>query len=108
MNDPVYMLNALWFKERGGLEKYLQYRDAVLPLLKEAGAEVLPSYHPEEGVIGEWDPDVFFVVRYPSKAAFDTMIASSGFRDIAHLREEALERSLLIRCSPFDWSLNNQ
>lgn len=103
MNEAIYMLNALWFKENGGREKYLEYGAAIAPLLEKAGAEVNPNYYPEEEIIGEWDPDVFFLVKYPNKAAFDAMITSPAYKEIMHLREEALDKSLLIRCKPFEW-----
>ncbi len=103
MSSAIYMLNALWFKPNGGQEKYLEYGAAMTPLLEKAGAEIEHNYQPEESLIGEWDPDVFFVVKYPSKKYFDAMIGSPEYAKIAELREEALEKSLLIRCKPFDW-----
>ena len=78
MDDETYMLNALWFKEDGGQEKYLEYGAAVAPLLKKAGAEVKDNFRPDEYFIGEWDSDVFFMVKYPSKAAFESMISSQA------------------------------
>lgn len=103
MEDPIYMLNALWFKKDGGKEKYLQYGDAARPLLKKAGAEVQENYCPEKSIIGEWDPDVFFLVKYSSKQAFNAMVKSPEYQAIVHLREEAIDKSLLIRCKPFEW-----
>lgn len=104
MEKPIFMLNALWFKKDGGKEKYLEYGAAIGPLLETAGAEVGPNYGPQQSLIGEWDPDVFFVVKYPSQAAFEAMATSDEYAKISHLREAALEKSLLIRCSAFDWS----
>ncbi len=103
MSDPIYMLNALWFKKDGGREKYQEYGEAAKPLLKEAGAEIQENYYPEKELIGNWDPDVFFMVKYPSKEAFHTMINSPAYQKILHLREEAIDNSLLIRCRAYDW-----
>lgn len=103
MEEPIYMLNALWFKKDVGLERYLEYGAAARPLLEKTGAEIKENYFSEESIIGEWDPDVFFLVKYPSKAAFELMIRSPAYKEILHLREEAIEKSLLIRCKPFDW-----
>ncbi len=103
MDEPVYMLNALWFKAQGGKEKYQEYAAAAEPFLAEAGAKVCEKYTPDKQLIGEWNPDVFFVVRYPSKAAFAKMANSPEYEKILRLREEALEKSLLIRCKEFDW-----
>lgn len=100
MSEPIYMLNALWFKPDGGKEKYLEYGAAAAPLTQQAGAELQDGlYTPEESLIGDWNPDLFFVVKYPSKEAFDNMINSPEYAKVAPLREAALEKSLLIRCS---------
>jgi len=98
------MFNALWLKEQGGREKYMEYGAAIAPILKEVGGEVLPNYGTEQAIIGDWDPDVFFFVKYPNKAAFESMATSAAYNKIKHLREAAIKKSLLIRCKPFAWS----
>ncbi len=100
MSDPrVYMFNALWFKKDGGAESYDRYRQAVVPLLQKAGARLASeTFAPEAALIGEWDADLFFVVEYPTWQAFEEMVQSEGYTKIRHLREEALEKSLLVRC----------
>ena len=99
MSTAIYMLNALWFKADGGKQKYLEYGAAVAPLIEQAGAALQDgTYIPEESLIGSWDPDLFFVVKYPSKEAFDSMINSPEYAKVAPLREAALAKSLLIRC----------
>ncbi len=103
MDQSIYMLNALWFKKDGGRQKYLEYGAAVFPLMKKVGAEIADNYHPEEALIGDWDPDVFFLVKYPNKEAFESMINSAEYREIRHLREASIDKSLLARCKPMDW-----
>jgi len=105
MDEPVYMLNALWFKKDGGREKYLEYAAAFAPILKEIGGKVAKNFTPVETVIGEagWDPDVFFVVMYPNMEAVEAMASGPDYENIKHLRDEALEKSLLIRCKPMEW-----
>lgn len=108
MSEAIYMFNALWFKPDGGREKYAEYGQAVAPLIAQAGAEVQGgTYTTVENLLGKWDPDLFFIVKYPSKEAFDSMINSPEYAEIAHLREEALTNSLLIRCNPSDWTETN-
>ncbi|MFQ5699824.1 MAG: DUF1330 domain-containing protein, partial [Myxococcota bacterium] len=53
---------------------------------------------PDQSLIGEWSPDVFFVVEWPSWEAFSKLPQHPGYQKIAHLRDEAIEDSLLIRC----------
>ena len=96
--EKVYMLNALWFKPDGGAEKYLEYAAAAGPFVAELGGIMLDSFTPEQGLIGEWDPDLFFIVEWPNWEAFLELPTKEGYLAIAHLREEALVNSLLIRC----------
>ena len=99
MSDAhIYMLNALWFKKDGGAEKYQQYLKAAGPIVHWLGGRVVERYTPDLAIIGDWDPDLFFVVEWPDMAAFESLLANEEYRKIKHLREEALEKSLLIRC----------
>lgn len=97
-DEKVYMLNALWFRKDGGAEKYAEYAAAAGPLVARLGGRLVDSYAPDLALIGEWDPDVFFLVEWPSWQAFTALASESEYLEIAHLREEALDRSLLIRC----------
>jgi uncharacterized protein (DUF1330 family) len=97
--ERVYMLNVLWFKEDGGAEKYAEYAAAASPFVDELGGRLVESYTPEGALIGEWDPDLFFVVEWPDWETFLRLPQNPGYQKIAHLREEALRDSLLIRCS---------
>jgi len=96
--EKVYMLNALWFKPDGGAEKYLEYAAAAGPFVEELGGRMISSFTPEQALIGEWDPDLFFIVEWPSWDAFLKLPTNKGYLEIAHLREEALTNSLLMRC----------
>lgn len=98
MSEAVYMLNVLWFREDGGAERYGEYAAAATPILAELGARVHDSFVPELAVIGDWDPDLFFVVEWPSWETFLRLREHPGYQKIAHLRTEALRDSLLIRC----------
>ncbi len=98
MSEKVYMLNALWFKEDGGAEKYSEYGAAAAPFVQALGGRMVEGYQPREAIIGSWDPDVFFMVEWPDWESFKKLGEDEGYRKIAHLRDEALHKSLLIRC----------
>ena len=94
------MLNALWFRPDGGRESYSRYGEAVRPLIEEVGADVLfPPLPLGRALEGEFDPDLFFVVRYPSAETFDRMWESEVYGEVARLRTDALERVALTRCA---------
>lgn len=97
-DEKVHMLNVLWFKPDGGAEKYAAYGGAAAPIVARLGGEMIDSYIPELAVIGEWDPDLFFIVEWPNWEAFLQLPQDPDYQKIAHLRDEALSNSLLIRC----------
>ncbi len=95
---PIYMLNVLWFKPDDGKQTYQQYLHAVQPIVAKYGGKKLDSYVPDLEVIGTFDADLIFTVEWPSWEIFQQFIHDDDFLSIRHLREEALDRSLLIRC----------
>jgi len=102
-DESIVMLNALWFKPEGGRELYAQYLDAALPFIEAVGGEKLPSYEPDRAVIGEFDADLVFFIRYPSWEAFKKFLCNEEYREKAvPLREAAITSSLLIRCRPIE------
>jgi uncharacterized protein (DUF1330 family) len=98
--QPVVMLNLLKFKKDGGLERYAQYGEAVMPLLAKVGGKLRYDGMAAELVIGSETWDMIAIVEYPSRAAFMDMVTSPEYRKIVHLREEALERSVLYATDP--------
>jgi len=99
-DQAVYMLNVLWFKKEGGAEKYGEYMEAAGPFVAALGAELEQALVPEQAVIGEWDADLVFVVKWPNWESFLKLAEDPAYLAIAHLREEAIDNSLLIRCRP--------
>lgn len=92
---PVTMLNLLRFKPEGGRERYLEYGEAVVPLLERAGGRVIFQGQAAPAVIGEESWDLVLLVEYPTRGAFLEMIQSPDYQAIAHLRTEALAKGEL-------------
>ncbi len=97
-DDRIYMLNALWFKPDGGEKRYRDYMRAMTPLMKRVGGRKLKSFVTDRAVVGEFDADLVFFVEYPNWQAFKEFANSADYHKIAYIREEAIEKSLLIRC----------
>jgi uncharacterized protein (DUF1330 family) len=96
---PIAMFNALWFAE-GGPASYAEYGAAAMPLLEEAGAEVLfPPLPLGEALEGDFDPDLAFFIRYPSAEAFDAMWTSDAYEEVSTHRTRALRKAVLTRCT---------
>ena len=97
-DQPIYMLNVLWFDPDGGRERYGAYLKAAAPIVAKFGGKKLDSYLPEQALIGEFDADLLFVVEWPSWETFQEFANDSEFQAIRQLREDAITKSLLIRC----------
>jgi len=95
-DGPIVMLNLLAVKPDGGLEKYMEYGEAVAPVLAGVGGKAAFMGRGSSALIGgERVWDLVLLVEYPSRAAFLEMIGSPEYQAIAHLRTEALLASEL-------------
>ena len=92
-DGPVYMLNLLEFRPGDGAERYVEYGEAVAPMLLRAGGKPIFAGRPSESLIGEGDWHLMVLVSYPTRQAFLDMIASPEYQAIEHLCTEALLRS---------------
>lgn len=101
-DGPVVMLNLLAFKPDGGRETYDRYGEAVAPLLERVGGRIVYAGRPAPAMIGAESWDLVALVEYPSRAAFMEMIGSPDYREIAHLRAEALSRGELHPLDPIE------
>lgn len=97
-DNRIYMMHAVWFKADGGEQAYRKYLKKWTPLIKQVGGRKLKSFAPEREIIGEFDANLIFFVEFPDWAAYKKLANSPQFHQIAYIREEALEKSLLIRC----------
>ncbi len=97
-DERIYMLNALWFEGEAGSDLYAEYAAAAAPFVEKYGGRLAESYVPDLALIGEWDPDLFFVVEWPSWEAFQKLPQDPGYQRVAPLRERGLRKSLLLRC----------
>ena len=98
-DKPIYMLNALWYKPDGGKETYREYLKAAGPVMLKHGGEKLDSYIPETAIIGDFDADLLFIVKWPSKKVFHEFVNDPEYQAISHLREDAIVNSLLVMCN---------
>jgi len=102
------MLNLLKFKESAGdgsgsgAEAYGRYGDAVVEMLEARGGKVLWSGRGEQILIGDpaEDWDAVLLVQYPSRQAFIEMVTTPAYDDAHEHREQGLERTVIVACSP--------
>lgn len=104
-NTPVVMLNILKFKDftttnETGQEVYARYFKNVAPFVKDAEAKLIWKGNVHTNLIGnlENQPQLIFLVEYPSIDYFFSMISNPAYQKIAADRSIALEYGGLIAC----------
>ncbi|MBL4568715.1 MAG: DUF1330 domain-containing protein [Flavobacteriaceae bacterium] len=104
-NTPLAMLNIIKFKEKTdhnetGKETYARYFKNASPFVERAGARLVWKGHVYGTVIGNSNtqPDVIFLIEYPSVQHFFKMISNPEYQKISNDRSLALEYGGLIAC----------
>ncbi|MEL6868088.1 MAG: DUF1330 domain-containing protein [Bacteroidota bacterium] len=105
-DQPIVMANIIKFKdqvegrEESGRAAYARYTQNVLPLLQKAAARVLWKGDVAYTLVGDSDdqPDILFLVEYPSVDHFLLMVQSEAYREIARDRTIALSYGGLLAC----------
>ncbi|MGI9595104.1 MAG: DUF1330 domain-containing protein [Acidimicrobiales bacterium] len=106
LDGPVVMLNLLRYRERAesghgvdgltGEEAYRFYGREFAKLNPRFGGEPIWMGLADQVVVGREDWDVVILVRYPSRAAFVSMMSDPDYQAIAPIRAAALADSRLI------------
>lgn len=103
-NAPVVMVNLLQFRSDGAAS-YHRYAKEVQPYLDSVGATVLYAGDASQVVVGDIDQpwwNAIVVVRYPSRAAFRSMVTNPAYHEHAHVhRAAALESTHLVATDPW-------
>ena len=105
---PVVMINLLKFRagngadETPGVEEYRRYGDTALEMVEHQGGRLLWAGTGDQVLIGDVDQDwdAVLLVEYPSRSAFIAMVSSPEYLEAHAHRERALERTVVIACTP--------
>lgn len=104
-NTPLVMVNILKFKaetETGetGQDAYARYFKNSGPFVAKSGAKLLWKGQVHTSLIGDLSkqPQLIFLVEYPSVDHFFAMITNPDYQKIATDRTLALEYGGLIAC----------
>jgi uncharacterized protein (DUF1330 family) len=105
---PVVMVNLIKFRNGNapegvtGVEEYRRYGDTALEMIAQQGGRVLWAGTGDQVLIGDagQDWDAILLVEYPSRAKFVEMVSSPEYLEAHAHRERALERTIVIACTP--------
>ena len=99
-HGPVVMLNLLQFKRDGGSRAYSKYSEAFQAVLERHGGRFLYLGRGAEVLVGDQSWDAVALVEYPSRKVFLAVIAMPEYAAMAKLREDGLERTVLMATTP--------
>ena len=105
-DTPLVMINILKFKAKtdngkeSGKEAYARYFRNAKPFIAHSNAKLIWKGAVAATVIGdsEKEPDMIFMVEYPSVDHFVRMVSDPEYQKIANDRTIALEYGGLIAC----------
>ncbi len=105
-DTPLTMLNIIKFKSKTetgnetGKEAYARYFKNAQKFVKQSGAKLIWKGVVATTVIGDTknEPDMIFLVEYPSVAHFMKMVSNPDYQKISNDRTIALEYGGLIAC----------
>lgn len=98
-DTPFVMCNLLKFAGPEGARRYWEdYAPQVTPLVEAAGGKTIIKGAVQHLIIGAapHDWDAVWLVRWPSKAHFLSMMSHPDFPDTQEIRVSALERMALL------------
>lgn len=104
-DTPLVMLNILKFKGKTdtgetGQEAYARYFKNAVPFVEQSGAKLVWKGNVHTTLIGdaEMQPQIVFLVEYPTVNHFFAMVSNPEYQKIAGDRSLALEYGGLIAC----------
>ena len=104
---PVVMINLLKFRasvggDGSGAAEYRRYGDVALEMIAAQGGRLLWAGTGDQVLIGDAEQhwDAVLLVEYPSRKAFIEMVSSPEYLAAHEHRERALERTVVIACTP--------
>ena len=109
LDGEVVMVNLLKFKaaaesgDGSGSDAYGRYGGAVVEMIEARGGTVVwlgRARHVFVGDPAENDWDAVAIVSYPSRQAFIDMVSAPAYNDAHTHREDGLDRTVVIACSP--------
>ena len=92
---PVFMLNLLKFKPKGGREAYGRYSLVAVAHVIRRGGQLafIGKAAPSEDMPNDWD--AIGIVRYPSRQTFVDMVTDPTYQIALPNRRKGLERTVL-------------
>ena len=98
----MHYVTQLVYVRAGHEAMFAEFEDHVLPLLTKYRGELLLRLRPDRGahIAGSLDaPYEVHVVRFASRADLDAYAADEERRRWLHLKEQAVERTIMIEGS---------
>ncbi len=96
--QKAYLLFAVWFKAKDGVQRYRDYLEAASPIAKEYGARRVEFMIPVETLRGDFEPDYISIIEWPSVQAYYDFLKDLRYQAVSPMREKAVAKSAIIHC----------
>lgn len=97
-DSKAYIFQAVWFKKPNGSRRYSTYLSAANPIAAKYGAHRVVGLVPREIIRGDFHPDYFCVIEWPSIDHYYQFLKDPHYQSIAPMRDEAVEKVIVIDC----------
>lgn len=97
-DSEAYIFQAVWFKKPHGAKRYRTYLNSASPIAERYGAKRVMGLIPKEILQGNLNPDYICVLKWPSIEHYYRFLKDPEYQSITLLREEAVEKVVLIQC----------
>ncbi len=94
----AYLLFAVWFREKHGLERYREYLARASPIANQYGARRVDGLLAIEPIRGQFDPDYISVIEWPSLDCYYEFLKDVQYQAVAPILEEAARKSVILHC----------
>lgn len=96
--ERAYILHAVWFVKPRGAQRYAEYLEGASIIAEKYGARRVEALIPVDVIQGDFKPDYVYVTEWPSIDHFYRFVRDPGYREVAHLREEACTKRVHVHC----------
>ncbi len=97
-DKKAYIFQAVWFKKPHGSRRYSTYLASANPIAAKYGAHRVVGLVPREIIRGDFHPDYFCVIEWPSIDHYYQFLKDPHYQSIAPMRDEAVEKVIVIDC----------
>ncbi len=100
--SKLHMLNVIWYDGEEGKTTFHEYLKQANPIAAKHGAHLHSELYSSTNDAFDFNPDLLFVVQYPSFGGMFSVLTDDEFEEIFELRTKGAKRKILTSCDVDD------